>query len=304
MAEDKPVETKPLTVLQKASANAWAAVLGGTIHGLIELPIVVPIEASITQTQLNAKSFVWNFGHLFKTGQLYRSLGTTAAGLIPKCWIHYAWLNFYIALLVPSGNLKQATKTQSALVGLLTGGSEVIFLTPINFVKFRMQRPEWGYKNMFDCLSRVYREEGAFAYWKGTGAVFCRNSICMFGMVGFYNTVEQSMPTDLEKNVKAVSAGAVCGIIGSFLSYPFEMLRAAKQHNISFWDEMYAKGYKRLLAGYVPGAARIVMHSAALGILIPKMKELSTGTEFLKDSANSALRLVGLGSKDDKPKST
>lgn len=80
-------EEKQLTVLQKASANAWAAVLGGTIHGLIELPIVVPIEASITQTQINAKTFVWNFKDLLKKGQLYRSLGTTAAGLIPKCWV-------------------------------------------------------------------------------------------------------------------------------------------------------------------------------------------------------------------------
>jgi hypothetical protein len=291
-------EEKKLTVLQKASANAWAAVLGGTIHGLIELPIVVPIEASITQTQINAKSFLWNFKELAKNRQLYRSLGTTAVGLIPKCWIHYAWLNFYIALLVPSGNLRQATKVESALCGLATGGSEVIFLTPINFVKFRMQRPEWGYKNMLDCLVRVYKEEGPLAYWKGTGAVFCRNSICMFGMVGFYNTVEAALPT---MPFKAVAAGALCGVIGSFLSYPFEMLRAAKQHNISFWDEMYAKGYKRLLAGYVPGAARIVMHSAALGVLIPKMKEMSAGTDFLKDSAYSAMRMVGL-KKDDKPK--
>lgn len=290
-------EPKKQSVIQKATANAWAAVLGGTIHGLLELPIVVPIEASITQTQINAKSFMWNFMNLAKNRQLYRSLGTTAVGLIPKCWIHYAWLNFYIALLVPSGNLKQATKKESALCGLLTGGSEVIFLTPINFVKFRMQRPEWGYKNMFDCITRVYREEGPLAYWKGTGAVFCRNSICMFGMVGFYNTIEQSLPN---MPFKAVTAGAICGIIGSFLSYPFEMLRAAQQHNISFWDEMYGKGWRRLMAGYLPGAARIVMHSAALGVIIPKMKEMSTGIDFLKGSANSALKAVGINK--DKPK--
>lgn len=55
----------------------------------------------------------------FKFGMVSNRLaGTTAVGLIPKCWIHYAWLNFYIALLVPSGNLKQATKQQSALVGV------------------------------------------------------------------------------------------------------------------------------------------------------------------------------------------
>ena len=34
------------------------------------------------------------------------------------------------------------------------------------------------------------------------------------------------------------AAGAIGGVAGSFLSYPFEMMRAAKQHNRSFMDEM------------------------------------------------------------------
>ena len=31
-------------------------------------------------------------------------------------------------------------------VGAAVGVTEVWFVNPINFVKFRMQRPEWGYK--------------------------------------------------------------------------------------------------------------------------------------------------------------
>eukprot|EP00992_Anisonema_acinus_P010939 TRINITY_DN6992_c0_g1_i1.p1 TRINITY_DN6992_c0_g1~~TRINITY_DN6992_c0_g1_i1.p1 ORF type:complete len:275 (-),score=54.56 TRINITY_DN6992_c0_g1_i1:101-925(-) len=259
--------------LRQAAGAAWAAVLGGTIHGMLELPFVVPIEASITQTQINAKSFMWNFKDLVKKREIYRSLPTTAVGLIPKCWIHYAWLNLYIHTVIPSCDLKKATKKESALCGILTGGSEVAFLTPFNFVKFRMQRPEWGYTSMFNCISRVYKEEGLLAFWKGTHAVFWRNSICMLGMVGFYNTVEESLPKNTA--FRPVVTGVICGVIGSFMSYPFEMLRAARQHNLSFYDEMYSQGPKRLLAGYVPGALRIVMHSAALGIIIPQMKKMS-----------------------------
>lgn len=277
-ATDKTTAAK----LKSATGAAWAAVIGGTVHGLLELPVVVPIEASITQTQLNAKSFVWNFKDLFRQRALYRSLPTTAVGLIPKCWIHYAWLNFYIQMLVPSGDLKKASKKQSALCGVATGASEVVFLTPFNFVKFRMQRPEWQYKGMIDCVVRVYKEEGILAYWKGTHAVFWRNSICMLGMVGFYNTVEHCLPT---MPFKALCTGALCGIIGSFMSYPFEMLRAARQHNVSFYEEMFSQGWRRMLAGYVPGALRIVMHSAALGIIIPRMKSMAGGTDWFKEGA-------------------
>jgi len=275
----------PRAALKTASGTAWAAVIGGTVHGLMELPVVVPIEASITQTQLNAKSFVWNFTDLFRKRALYRSLPTTAVGLIPKCWIHYAWLNFYIQLLVPSGDLKKATKKESAICGMSTGASEVVFLTPFNFVKFRMQRPEWQYKGMVDCIVRVYKEEGLLAYWKGTHAVFWRNSICMLGMVGFYNTVEGLLPPGI--SFRALCAGSLCGIIGSFMSYPFEMLRAARQHNVSFYDEMFMQGWRRMLAGYVPGAIRIVMHSAALGIIIPRMKSMAGGLDFFKEGAKN-----------------
>eukprot|EP00996_Jenningsia_fusiforme_P001153 NODE_2053_length_1310_cov_328.849326_g1867_i0.p1 GENE.NODE_2053_length_1310_cov_328.849326_g1867_i0~~NODE_2053_length_1310_cov_328.849326_g1867_i0.p1 ORF type:complete len:300 (-),score=62.07 NODE_2053_length_1310_cov_328.849326_g1867_i0:327-1226(-) len=290
-------QSNVLAALERAKKSAWAAVIGGTLHGLMELPLVVPIEASITQTQINAKSFMWNFGDLFKRRMLYRSLFTTACGLIPKCWIHYAWLNFYIQLLIPSGDLRKASKKQSAMCGILTGASEVVFLTPFNFVKFRMQRPEWQYKSMFDCVARVYREEGPLAYWKGTHAVFWRNSICMLGMVGFYNTVEQSLPADMP--FKALAAGSLCGIAGSFMSYPFEMLRAARQHNLSFREEMWGKGWRRMLAGYVPGACRIVLHSAALGILIPRMKEMSEGVGWFKSVGKQATDMVK--AEDPKP---
>lgn len=269
-------------------AGIWAASISGTAHGLIELPFVVPIEAAITQTQLNAKGWFWNVWDLAKKRALYRSLFTTAVGLIPKCWVHYAAINFWLAVLTSSGNMRKATPGESAMVGILTGASEVWFLTPFNFVKFRMQRPEWGYTSMVNCLVRVTKEEGILAFWKGNGAVFFRNSICMLGMLGFYNKVEAGLPKEITK-FRALLTGIICGIIGSFMSYPFEMLRAARQHNVNFRTEMLAPfkqgfvpGCRRMLAGYLPGCFRITFHSAALGILIPRMTEFSEGFGYFR----------------------
>lgn len=69
---------------------------------------------------------------------------------------------------------------------MATGASETVLVNPINFVKFRMQRPEWGYSGMVDAIQTIYRVEGLQAFWKGAGAVFVRNTICNGGMVGGY----------------------------------------------------------------------------------------------------------------------
>jgi hypothetical protein len=48
-------------------------------------------------------------------------------------------LNYWINYHTSDGDIRSATKLQSALIGASTGASEVIITSPINFVKFRMQ---------------------------------------------------------------------------------------------------------------------------------------------------------------------
>jgi len=257
--------------------EAAAAAIGGSIHALIEQPITTPIEAAITQTQVNGKGFVWNFKDLFRQGALYRALPTALAGAVPKAVIHYSILNFYINSFAPEGDMKKADGRTATGIGMATGASEVALVNPINFVKFRMQRPEWGYTGMVDAIQTIYRVEGVGAFWKGAGAVLCRNTICNGGMVGGYKFTEMALNSsfDIPDGPRHMMAGACGGVVGSFVSYPFEMLRAAKTHNISFMDEIVSKGPKRILAGWAPGAVRLVVSSAIMGSIIPHLKAFS-----------------------------
>jgi hypothetical protein len=188
--------------------------------------------------------------------------------------VHYGFLNYWINFHTDDGDIRSASKLQSALIGFSTGASEVVFTTPINFVKFRMQRPEWGYTGMFDAIRTIHKEEGITAFWKGTEAVLARNSICMLGMVYGYKEIESRIPEDIQTG-RHFAAGAIGGICGSFLSYPFEMLRAAKQHNRSFMEEMVKQGPKRLFNGWLPGACRLVVTSAIMGQIMPFIKDTS-----------------------------
>mmetsp|Transcript_8858 Transcript_8858/g.20008 ORF Transcript_8858/g.20008 Transcript_8858/m.20008 type:complete len:281 (+) Transcript_8858:164-1006(+) len=263
------------------AANVASSAIGGCIHACCVQPFTTPVEATITQMQINGRGFFWNFKKLAKIGVLrglYRSFPTAMTGAVPKAIIHYSFLNYWIHVFTEDGDIRSAESYQSAMIGFAVGASEVVFTNPLNFVKFRMQRPEWGYKGMFDAIWTIYREEGTLAFWKGFEAAFARNSICMLATLGSYKEVETRLPIEFVAG-RHFAAGAVGGFIGSFFSYPFEMMRAAAMHNRNFYKEMLLLGPRRLFNGWLPGACRLILTSGAMGHILPLIKDTSIRIE-------------------------
>jgi hypothetical protein len=87
-----PPEAKTAAKKNSLLANAASSAIGGIIHACIEQPITTPVEASITQMQINGKGFFSNFKELYGRGiwnGLYRAFPTAMAGAAPKAVVHY-----------------------------------------------------------------------------------------------------------------------------------------------------------------------------------------------------------------------
>jgi len=139
-----PPEAKKPGKKNSLLANAASSAIGGVVHACIEQPLTTPVEASITQMQINGKGFFVNFKELYSRGiwnGLYRAFPTAMAGAAPKAVVHYGFLNYWINYHTSDGDIRSATKLQSALIGASTGASEVIITSPINFVKFACSAP-------------------------------------------------------------------------------------------------------------------------------------------------------------------
>lgn len=81
--------------------------------------------------------------------------------------VHYSFLTVWTQLLAPGGDLNAASPLRSAAVGSAVGATEVWLVNPLQLVKFRMQRPEWGYTGVVHAVRTIYNTEGPFAFWKG-----------------------------------------------------------------------------------------------------------------------------------------
>merc|ERR1719231_522527 len=68
-------------------ANILSSAIGGMVHATIEQPVTTPVEATITQMQINGKGFFANFRQLSNLGVvngLYRAFPAAMIGAAPK----------------------------------------------------------------------------------------------------------------------------------------------------------------------------------------------------------------------------
>eukprot|EP00741_Cyanophora_paradoxa_P013072 tig00020675_g12625.t1 len=215
-------------------------------------------------------------------------------GAIPKGTLHYGIMVAASELLVPEaeGDMSKANSSQAAIVGAVTGALEVVVTNPINLVKFRLQRPELGYRGATDAVRKIYEMEGLSAFWKGSLWTVARNSVFNATMMAIFQHLTEdprSPGGHRGSNSRAVFAGSVGGAVGSVASYPFEMLRCARQQNLCFRKEFLDQGPGRIFSGWFPGACRLVVTSSVTGWIIPRIGRcgeiLAGGGEFLAAQA-------------------
>ena len=243
------------------------ALLSGGVHAALEQPTILvscPIVAATERCRTNGRRFAANIKEMHLKGQLWRSKNAQMMASLPKSVTYYLLFRSYTDLVVGGDKMNDPIKT--ATVGMLTGATEPLITTPFNFVNYRMQLPDWGYRGVRDCVSRVYQKEGLTAFWSGLTPTIVRNSVhggCMWYSIPLL----ESKLSD-ETPAKKLVAGAAGGLVGSFFSYPFEMLRASKVHQFDI-RRIQKQGMSRLFAGWAPGATYLTVSGAIVNCILP-----------------------------------
>ena len=137
---------------------------------------------------------------------------------------------------LPEGE-KNISFVQKSLASLMAGGIGAFIGNPADLALIRLQTDSTlprsqrrNYRNVGDAFTRIYREEGATALWKGTGPTMTRAMALNLGMLGPYDQAKE-MLTKLvgPSKVANVGASAVAGFLAAFLSLPFDNMKTKLQ---------------------------------------------------------------------------
>lgn len=127
------------------------------------------------------------------------------------------------------------TQGLSIATGVSAGITEAFVVVSFELVKIRMQdKANAGrYKNTFDCVLKIFREEGPLAFFKGLESTIWRHAAWNGGYFGVIHGVKAALPkatTPQETLRNNFIAGSIGGTFGTLLNTPFDVVKTRIQN--------------------------------------------------------------------------
>mmetsp|Transcript_14676 Transcript_14676/g.41280 ORF Transcript_14676/g.41280 Transcript_14676/m.41280 type:complete len:297 (+) Transcript_14676:124-1014(+) len=230
-----------------ADNPAWKAAkpfVNGGVSGMIATCVIQPIDMVKVRLQLGATgSPIAVAANIIKQdgiGAMYKGL---SAGLLRQATYTTGRLGFYntltdAALKYNKGeNLPLAAK---AGLGLTAGALGAIVGNPADLSLIRMQAdgtlpPEQrrGYKNVFDALIKIVRDEGFGGLFAGCGPTVARAMALNCGMLASNDQFKEMFVDNLgwKKAEQKTVVGSAClaGFVAASFSLPFDFVKTRIQ---------------------------------------------------------------------------
>mmetsp|Transcript_32335 Transcript_32335/g.50572 ORF Transcript_32335/g.50572 Transcript_32335/m.50572 type:complete len:306 (-) Transcript_32335:59-976(-) len=199
---------------------------------------------------------------------------------------------------IRSGNTKEVTILDRVIAGAVSGGFAAFISCPVDVAMVRMQADasapvdkRRGYKNAYDALTRIYREEGPLTFWRGSNPTVFRASVVGITQVGFYDQCKswlvQSGYFENSSLRTFISASLITGLFYSFVTMPIETVKVRMQNQKPLADGTLryrsmtqalrtitaTEGLTSLWKGYLPYYGRCGFYTISCFFVLEKCKQ-------------------------------
>lgn len=200
----------------------------------------------------------------------------------------------FVELLAGMSHLSSKTDVsalESIVVGGISGLGTRFVIAPIDFVKIRYQLNGihvGGPQNVWHIITTAYKNEGIRSFWKGNlpaSFLYVSYSACQFGTLRSMNKFLStfSYTKEFSEPAKQFLSGGVSGIVGTFLTYPFDYLRtrgAASTRSGTMWKTIAETWQRERIFGFYHGI------SSALVSVFPYMGVFFGTYSYLRDESS------------------
>lgn len=130
------------------------------------------------------------------------------------------------------------------LYSTVSGGIGAVVGNPCDLSLIRIQtdhslpvEQRRNYKNVFDALRRIPKEEGAFAYWRGCTPTIFRASAMNFGMLAPYDQTKEFLDRNMGvSTMNRIYASVIAAFCACVISLPFDNIKTKYQRMMKLPD--------------------------------------------------------------------
>lgn len=188
-------------------------------------------------------------------------------------------------------------------IGMMAGATGAMVGTPAEISLIRMTadgrlpaEQRRGYKNVFNALMRISREEGVLTLWRGCGPTVIRAMVVNAAQLASYSQAKQMLlaTSYFEDNIKChFTASMISGLITTIASMPADIAKTRIQ-NMKIIDgkpeyrgtlDVFLKvsrteGFFSLWKGFTPYYSRLGPHTVLTFIFLEQLKALYIRTQM------------------------
>ncbi|CAG9564475.1 unnamed protein product [Danaus chrysippus] len=267
--EEKKPTRKPIPT--------WLNFVFGGLSGMMGICVVQPADLVKTRMQLAGpkgnQSVVATVGNILKkegvtgfyTG-LSAALFRQATYTTGRLGVYNGISNYYTnAYGVPSFPVK-------LVIGMIAGGIGAFIGTPAEVALIRMTAdgrlpPEQrrNYKNVFNALARISREEGPAMMFRGATATVTRAMVVNAAQLGSYAQAREMLLPQLGDGIVLhFIASLISGLVTTFASLPVDIVKTRVQNSAKGASQVGVlmsiiknEGVFALWKGFIPTYAKI-----------------------------------------------
>ncbi|XP_004363712.2 solute carrier family 25, partial [Capsaspora owczarzaki ATCC 30864] len=293
--QEQPPKPKP--VVLKPISNIATFAFGG-LAGMGATCFVQPFDVVKNRLQVSgAGGNSFNaLASILKTEGIAGIYSGLSAGLLRQATYTTTRLGVYNSIserMVAQHNGAALPFVYKLGVGMFAGGVGSMVGVPAEIALIRMStdgrlpvEKRRGYKNAFDAIARISREEGVLTLWRGATPTVIRACVLNATQLASYSQAKEMLQTYMSMRDGIplhTGASLISGLLSTIVSMPIDIAKTRLQNMhdkeysgvLDVWRKTVRKeGVLALWRGFTPYYLRLGPHTVVTFILLEQLNKL------------------------------